>query len=82
MVFNRISVCNFYHCLSLERSRCGANKWSSFAIKTLGFNTEKVLIIERARSLEGKFETFANEIRRIPQNKVRGRNQFTGRQPG
>lgn len=37
--------------------------------KDLGFNTEKVLIIERAWSLEGKFETFADEIRRIPQIK-------------
>jgi len=37
--------------------------------KDLGFNTEKVLIVERAWSLEGKFETFADEVRRMPQVK-------------
>lgn len=37
--------------------------------KDLGFNTERVLIVERAWSLEDKFETFAEEVRRLPQVK-------------
>jgi len=37
--------------------------------KDLGFNTDRVLIIERAFSLDKKFETFAEELRRIPEVK-------------
>jgi putative ABC transport system permease protein len=37
--------------------------------KDLGFNTDKVMIIERAWSLQTKFETFADELRRIPEVK-------------
>ena len=37
--------------------------------KDLGFNTDQVLMVERAWALDKKFETFAEEIRRIPEVK-------------
>ncbi len=37
--------------------------------KNLGFNTEQILIVERAWALNDKFDSFEEEIRRIPEVK-------------